>query len=368
MWVEVSKLIWILEEMEKFKGVVAKMKIGRLNKRIVNDLKVTDHHGLLITDKVPSALSAKEKAIYEMIAYRLLEAVSPVCIKEITDVVLQVIHYDFGLKAIKIIDAGWRAIKGSFSDEEKDPIQDLPELKIGDEVKIKAARVLEKNTKLPALYTEASLLSAMENAGNQIGNEQERKAIQNVGIGTPATRAAIIETLFKREYVKRDKKLLLPTEKGLKVYELIKDKNIANVVLTSKWELALQKIENSESDLATFQKEIEAFTVSLTQEILDLAIEVERQPELNCPKCKVQKVSIRDKLVKCKDEKCNWVQFRNICGIQLSLIDVEALITTGKTSLLKGLISKSGKKFDTFIVLNENGETSFVFPQKKKRR
>jgi DNA topoisomerase-3 len=368
MWVEVSKLIWNLEEMEKFKGVVAKMKIGRLNKRIVNDLKVTDHHGLLITGKVPSALSAKEKAIYEMIAYRLLEAVSPVCIKEITDVVFQVIHYDFELKGIKIIDAGWRAIKGSFSDEEKDPIQDLPELKIDDEVKIKAARVLEKKTKPPALYTEASLLSAMENAGNQIGNEQERKAIQNVGIGTPATRAAIIETLFKREYVKRDKKLLLPTEKGLKVYELIKDKNIANVVLTSKWELALQKIENSESDLATFQKEIEAFTVSLTQEILDLAIEVERQPELNCPKCKVQKVSIRDKLVKCKDEKCNWVQFRNICGIQLSLIDVEALITTGKTSLLKGLISKSGKKFDTFIVLNENGETSFVFPQKKKRR
>lgn len=368
MWVEVSKLIWILEEMEKFKGVVAKMKIGRLNKRIVNDLKVTDHHGLLITGKVPSALSAKEKAIYEMIAYRLLEAVSPVCIKEITDVVFQVIHYDFELKGIKIIDVGWRAIKGSFSDEEKDPIQDLPELKIDDEVKIKAARVLEKKTKPPALYTEASLLSAMENAGNQIGSEQERKAIQNVGIGTPATRAAIIETLFKREYVKRDKKLLLPTEKGLKVYELVKDKNIANVVLTSKWELALQKIENSESDLATFQKEIEAFTVSLTQEILDLAIEAERQPELICPKCKVEKVSIRDKLVNCKDEKCNWVQFRNICGIQLSLIDVEALITTGKTSLLKGLISKSGKKFDTFIVLNENGETSFVFPQKKKRR
>ncbi|MEZ7516095.1 type IA DNA topoisomerase [Flavobacterium frigidarium] len=368
MWVEVSKLIWILEEMEKFKEVVAKMKIGRLNKRIVNDLKVTDHHGLLITDKVPSALSAKEKAIYEMIAYRLLEAVSPVCIKEITDVVFQVIHYDFELKGIKIIDAGWRSIKGSFSDEEKDPIQDLPELKIGDEVKIKASRVLEKKTRPPALYTEASLLAAMENAGSQIENDQERKAIQNVGIGTPATRAAIIEILFKREYVKRDKKLLLPTEKGLKVYELVKDKNIANVILTSKWELALRKIENRESDLATFEKEIEAFTVSLTQEILDLAKEVERLPNLICPKCKVEKVFIRDKLVKCKDEKCNWVQFRNICGIQLSLVDLETLITNGKTSLLKGLISKSGKKFDAFIVMSVSGETSFVFPDKKKKR
>ena len=366
MWVEVAKLIWILEEMEKFKGVVAKMKIGRLNKRIVNDLKVTDHHGLLITGKVPSALSAKEKAIYEMIAYRLLEAVSPVCIKEITDVVFQVLHYDFELKGIKIIDAGWRAIKGSFSDEEKDPIQNLPELKIGDEVKIKDARVLEKNTKAPALYTEASLLAAMENAGNQIGNEQERKVLQEIGIGTHATRAAIIETLFKRDYVKRDKKSLVPSEKGLKVYELVKDKKIANVAMTSEWELALQKIENKEENIATFQKEIEAFTTTITEELLALFIEVENQPELICPRCKVQRLAIRDKLVKCKDENCNWVQFRNICGIQLNLMDLEALITNGRTGLLKGLISKSGKKFDAFIVMNDNGETSFVFPEKKE--
>ena len=368
MWGEVSKLIWILEEMEKFKGVVAKMKIGRLNKRIVNDLKVTDHHGLLITGKVPSALSAKEKAIYEMIAYRLLEAVSPVCIKEITDVVLQVLHYDFELKGIKIIDAGWRAIKGSFSDEGKDPIQDLPELKIGDEVKIKAARILEKKTKPPALYTEASLLSAMENAGNKIGNEEERKVLQGIGIGTPATRAAIIETILKREYVKRDKKSLVPSDKGLKVYELVKDMKISNVKMTSEWELALQKIENKEADIATFQKKIEAFTITITQELLVLSIEVEKQPELICPRCKAQKLAIRDKLVKCKDENCNWVQFRNICGVKLSLVDLEALITKGTTSLLKGMVSKSGKKFDAFIVMNEVGETSFVFPDRKKKK
>ncbi|MCK8142553.1 DNA topoisomerase [Flavobacterium sp. I-SCBP12n] len=368
MWVEVSKLIWILEETDKFKGVVAKMKIGRLHKRIVNDLKVTDHHGLLITDKIPSALSAKEKAIYEMIAYRLLEAVSPVCIKEITNVVFQVIHYEFELKGIKIIDAGWRAIKGSFSDEEKDPLQDLPNLKIGDEVKIKSARVLEKKTTPPALYTEASLLSAMENARNQIRNEEERKVLQGTGIGTPATRAAIIETLFKRDYVKRDKKALVPSEKGLKVYELVKDMKISNVAMTSEWELNLQKIENKEEDIAKFQKEIEAFTIMITQELLALSIEVENEPELTCPRCKVQKLTIRDKLVKCKGENCNWVQFRNICGLQLNLMDLESLITKGKTSLLKGMISKSGKKFDAFIFINEVGETSFVFPEKKKWR
>lgn len=368
IWEEIPKLIRIVEEVEKFKAIVAKMKLIRLNKRIVNDLKVTDHHGILITDKIPSVLSAKEKAIYEMIVYRLLESVSPVCTKEITNIIMQVAHYDFGLKGIKILDAGWRVIKGDFIDEVKDPIQELPTLKIGDEVKIKTAKIVAKKTKPLIIYTEASLLSAMENAGNQIENEQERKIIHGVGIGTPATKAAIIETLFKREYVRRDKKLLLPTEKGLKVYELVKDKNIANVVLTANWELALQKIENNESNLATFQKEIETYTKSLTQEILDLVIEVERQPELICPKCKVQKLIIRDKLVKCKDEKCNWVQFRNICGIQLNLVDLEALITKGKTNLLKGMISKSGKKFDAFIAMDEGGETYFIFPPKKKRK
>lgn len=368
MWEEIPKLIRIIEEVEKFKAIVAKMKLNRLNKRIVNDLKVTDHHGILITDKIPSALSAKEKAIYEMIVYRLLESVSPVCTKEITNIVLQVAHYDFGLKGVKILDAGWRSIKGDFSDEDKDPIQEVPILKIGDEVKIKAAKIVAKKTKPPVIYTEASLLSAMENAGNQIENEHERKIIQGVGIGTPATTAAIIEILFKREYVKRDKKLLLPTEKGLKVYELVKDKNIANVMLTANWELALQKIENNESNLVTFQKEIEIYTKSLTQDILDLVIEVERQPELICPKCKVQKLILRDKLVKCKDENCNWVQFRNICGILLSLVDLEVLITKGKTRLLKGMVSKSGKKFDAFIAMDEGGETSFIFPQKIRRK
>nr|WP_288835581.1 type IA DNA topoisomerase [uncultured Flavobacterium sp.] len=368
IWAEIPNLIGILEEMDKFREIVPKMKRGRLNKRIVNDLKVTDHHGLLITDKMPSALAAKEKAIYEMIAYRLLEAVSPVCIKEITDVVLQAAHYDFSLKGCKIIDAGWRFIKGSFIDEDNNPVQDLPELKIGDELKIKEEKILGKQTKPPVLYTEATLLGAMENAANQIESEQERKALQGTGIGTPATRAAIIETLFKREYIKRNKKFLLPTEKGLKVYEWVKDKKIADVAMTAEWELALQKIENNEIDVAVFQKGMEDYTKTITQEILALSVEKEKQPELICPKCKIQKLIIRDKLMKCLDESCNWVQFRNICGIQLSFLDLETLITKGKTNLIKSMTSKSGKKFDAYIEMDEKGETTFTFPEKKKNK
>ncbi|HFK5543531.1 TPA: DNA topoisomerase 3 [Elizabethkingia anophelis] len=365
MWTEIPNLVRALQDKESCKQAVTKMKWGRFNKRIVNDLRVTDHHGLLITDKVPSALSATENAVYDMIAFRLLEALSQACIKEITDVSLQVLHYEFTAKGCKIIEAGWRGIKGSFSDDDTEPVQDLPELKKGDELKIKEANVLEKKSKPPVLYTEGGLLSAMESAGKDIENEDERKALQNIGIGTPATRAAIIETLFTRNYIQREKKSLIPTEKGLQVYELVKDRKIADVSMTAEWELALQKIENNEADASLFQKEMETYAKSITDELLQTSIAQNNLPKLICPKCKSQQLIIRDKIVKCSDEVCSWVQFRNVCGVQISIADIENLVSKGKTSLIKGMKSKAGKKFDAHIVLNEDYTTSFEFAKNK---
>jgi DNA topoisomerase-3 len=365
MWAEIPNLVRALQDRETCKQAVAKLKWGRFNKRIVNDLRVTDHHGLLITDKIPSALNAKENAVYDMIAFRLLEALSQSCIKEITDVGLQALHYDFTVKGCKVIEAGWRSIKGSFSDDDTEPVQDLPEIKKGDELKIKEASVLEKKTKPPVLYTEAGLLSAMESAGKEIENEDERKALQNIGIGTPATRAAIIETLFTRNYIQREKKSLIPTEKGLQVYELVKDRKIADVAMTAEWELALQKIENNETDAEAFQKEMETYASSITNELLQASIAQNNLPKLVCPKCKSQQLIIRDKIVKCPDEVCNWVQFRNVCGVQIGLADIENLVNKKKTSLIKGMKSKAGKKFDAYIVLNEDCKTSFEFAKNK---
>lgn len=361
VWAEVPALVRSLDARTSCKEAVGKVKWGRFNKRIVNDVKVTDHHGLLITEKIPSALPAKEDAIYDMVALRLLEALSQNCSKEITDISIQALHYDFMLKGCKILEAGWRGIKGSFTEEDMEPVQELPDLKVGDELKIKDASVIEKKTKPPVLYTEAGLLSAMENAGKEIENDDERKALQGIGIGTPATRAAIIETLFKRDYIRREKRSLIPTEKGLQVYEAVKDKRIADVAMTAEWELALQKIENNEADAADFHKSMEAYATSVTQELLGISIANEKHPELTCPKCKTHILQIRDKVVKCSDEVCNWLQFRNICGVQLSLSEVENLVNKGKTNLIKGMKSKAGKKFDAYIVLKDSGETSFEF-------
>ena len=364
VWPEIPHLIRALQDKDSCKEAVSKVKFGRFNKRIVNDLRVTDHHGLLITGKIPSALSAKENAVYDMIALRLLEAVSGTCTKEVTDITLQVLHYDFALKGCKVLEPGWRAIKGSFF-EDAEPVQELPELKKEDELKIKVATALEKKTRPPALYTEAGLLSAMETAGGDIENEEERKALQNLGIGTPATRAAIIETLFSRNYIQREKKSLIPTGKGLQVYELVKDKKIADVAMSAQWELALQKIENNEGDVGAFQKEMETYTASTTHELLQTSIAQTNLPKLVCPKCKTQQLIIRDKIVKCPDGICNWVQFRNVCGVQISIADIESLINKGKTALIKGLKSKAGKKFNAYIVLNDKAESSFEFEKNK---
>lgn len=368
MWSEIPALVRSLEAKASCKKAVGKVKWGRFNKRIVNDIKVTDHHGLLITEKIPSGLTAHENVIYDMIAHRLLEALSPACTREITDIGLQAFHYDFTLQGCIILEAGWRGINGKFTDEDSEPVQELPELKVGDELKIKEASVLEKKTKPPVLYTEAGLLTAMENAGKEIDNENERKALKDIGIGTPATRASIIETLFKRDYIRREKKSLIPTHKGLQVYGAVKDKKIADVAMTAEWEMALQKIENNEADADAFHREMEAYATSITRELLDMGIVNEKQPELTCPKCKSRQLLIWKKVVKCSDEACGWLQFRIVCGVPLTFTDIESLVTKGKTNLIKGMKSNSGNIFNAYIVMNDRAETSFEFDNRQPKR
>lgn len=360
IWAVIPTLIRALQDRLTFKQAITNVKSNYLNKRIINDLRVTDHHGLLITDKIPSALSAKENAIYNMIAFRLLEAISQACTKEITQISLEVMHYEFKTIGCRIQEPGWRSIKGSFSDDDSHP-QELPELKKDNELKINNIDIIKKENKPPVLYTETSLLSAMETTGKELENKEEYKALQSIGIGTPATRTAIIESLFTRNYIQKDNKYLIPTPKGLQVYELLKDKKIADISITAQWEVALHKIEINEADSEAFLKDIITYATSITEEILQTSIATINWPILICPKCKKQHLIIRDKLVKCPDELCSWVQFRNVCGIQLNISDIESLLNSRKTSLIKGMQSKAGKKFNAYIVLNEKAECSFAF-------
>lgn len=373
LWSEIPELVRILNMTEQFKPAISTLKFGNFNKRMVNNLKVTDHHGLLPTTKLPSALKASEKAIYDMIVCRLLESLSEHCLKEVSHIVVKVHHYEFSIKGSRITHKGLRAIKGILSDNSDldnhttdnpntyETLKELPEFKVGDELKISQTHLQEKTTQPPKLYTEADLLSAMENAGRQIEDKDQQKILQNIGIGTPATRASIIETLISRDYTIRKSKALVPTEKGLRVYEFVKDKKIVNVEMTAEWELALDKIEKGELNKEHFISDIQTYTKAITHELLSLNIPQENIPELKCPKCNQHNLIIKEKIVKCPDEQCNWILFRIICGVQLNIKDLTQLLTQNTTSLIKNMKSKNGKKFDAYLTLDDTLKLSFKF-------
>ncbi|OPZ31693.1 MAG: DNA topoisomerase 3 [Bacteroidetes bacterium ADurb.BinA174] len=368
IWEEIPALVETLLVYAPLKEQVKLLLKNRLNKRGVNDLKVTDHHALLITDNTVSGLSPKEESIYKLIASRMLETFSAPCEKEVTTLKARSREFLFSARGVNVIEAGWRAVSGMFDNENsEEPEISLPYVENGEKYTVQSAQLLEKQTKPKPLHTEASLLSAMEHAGKELENEDERKAIKESGIGTPATRASIIETLFSRDYIERQKKSLVPTTKGLKVYEAVKEKRIADVAMTGMWENTLLKIENGEMSSETFDKSITIYAKQITDELLAMDFPKDKKELLVCPKCQKETVKLFGKVAKCSDETCGWLLFRNVCGKTLSEIDVKEILTNKKTSLQKGLKSKAGKTFDAYIVLKEDGSTEFEFPKKNSR-
>ncbi|MDR1897424.1 MAG: topoisomerase C-terminal repeat-containing protein, partial [Prevotellaceae bacterium] len=250
--------------------------------------------------------------------------------------------------------------------EESDEPENLPEVAQGEQLPVIKLEILEKQTKPKPLHTEASLLGAMESAGKEVQDEAEREAMKESGIGTPATRAAIIETLFARDYIRREKKSLVPTDKGLLVYETVKNKRIADVAMTGTWENALAQIERGEMQPDTFRKAIEVYTRQITTELLDTKIEVADSNAPICPKCKQAKIRFYPKVAKCPDESCGLVVFRSVSEKQLSDHQITELLTKGKTAVIKGFRSKAGKSFDAALKFDGNYRLIFDFPENKK--
>ncbi len=335
-----------------------------LNNRSVNAAKVTDHHALLITENLPGDLSPDERTIYEMVAARMLESFSGKCVMEKTVVTLQAAGVDFSVHGSIIKVPGWRSVL-NLSDEDEQDNTTLPELQQGDTLPINNSEVLEKQTKPRPLHTESTLLAAMETAAKELENEEERQAMKEVGIGTPATRAAIIETLFSRDYIRREKKSLVPTEKGLAVHSIVKDKKIADISMTGSWESALAKIETGETDADTFHRGIEVYAAQITTELLNTTISIASATDGPvCPKCKQGHVLFFNKIAKCSDVDCSLKVFRNICNKQLTDKQITELVTKGKTSVIKGLQGKSGKTFDAALTFDAQFNVTFSFPDK----
>lgn len=359
---EIPKLLRTLADSEQW-GALS-MTIRKPNRHSVDASKVTDHHALLITGEKPQYPSNDDKKIYNLIVARMLEAFSDKCVKELTTVTVDVGGIPFVAKGTVIRQQGWRFIMNENTDADH-----LPNWKEGQELHVTGWGLAEGKTKPAAIHTEATLLSEMEHCGKSIDDEELAQAIKDCGIGTPATRAAIIETLIKREYMIRLNKQLIPTEKGLFIYDLLKDKQIADVAMTGQWEQTLVRIERGEYSAEDFRKGIENYTGSIVSELLSLEDRFEHNGiGIPCPKCGKGTMQFYKKVVKCDNPACDCHVFREKVGKELTNDQLKALLTEGRTGIIKGFKSKQGNSFDAVVTLNrETFQTEFSFHERKSQ-
>jgi DNA topoisomerase-3 len=328
----------------------------------VNNEKVTDHHALIITGVVPGKLGKDEQTIYDMIAGCMLEAFSQKCVKEILVIQAESENgIQFETRGSKIKEYGWRGVFNLAEEKPEDEnTQPIPALLEGEQFTPTSNNMLGKQTRPKSFFTEATLLAAMERAGNECEIDENQEVKPIIGIGTPATRAGIIETLLKRRYMERDKKNLIPTERGLHLYHAVKNLQIADASLTVEWECKLAQIEKEPTFREVFMEEIREYTKKVVDEIssVELPGNIRKLP---CPKCKSGTVAIFAKVAKCSDETCNLTVFKSICGKSLTDKQIEELLKNGKTGLIKGFKGKKGVVFDAILRFDESYSIGFEF-------
>jgi DNA topoisomerase-3 len=290
---------------EFIEKILAREKVS-LTSRHVDDKKVTDHHAIIPTkQRINSqSLSPDEKRVYDLIARRFLAAFFPDAELERTSIVTNVLQERFMTRGTVVQKQGWRAVdppgreKKPDADEENEDAE-LPPVKAQEAVETLKAEALSKQTKAPPRYTESSLLGAMETAGKKVEDEELRLAMKDAGLGTPATRAAIIETLLKREYVTRDKKSLVATGKGIALVKMLPSPLLKSAELTGRWEQKLSLMARGEYTRESFIGEVKLMVGELVQQIASAQIErgagqsqqrIMNRPDgaLDCPKCKLE--------------------------------------------------------------------------------
>ncbi len=303
----IPALLQKIVAMPEFREYGHTFDFSGLNTRSVDGAKVTDHHALIITGIAPQELSEAESAVYALIAGRMLESFSPPCEKESLVMECTCEGMDFRSRSSVIVNPGWRGVFRRKEDREKDEPEGNGGSAVfagGESVPVTGYGLAQKKTLPKPLYTEATLLSAMESCGKDITDDEAKEAMKDVGIGTPATRAAIITTLVSRDYIARSGKSIVPTGKGMCLYEAVKGMLVADVELTGSWEKALAQIEGHTLDAETFMRSIRDYTRKAIGEILKLKFDTMPGKVFTCPKCKTGKIIIRSKVAKCDHAGC----------------------------------------------------------------
>jgi DNA topoisomerase-3 len=338
--------------------------------RVVNDAKVTDHHAIIPTraDRHPvEKMNPDDRRIYDLVARRFLAVFHPDAVFENTRVETTVAGHVFRTRGKLMLVPGWRGVYGEEADadgagrtdDDEGREQQLPRLEHGEQVRVQEVGSEAKETKPPRRYTEGSLLAAMETAGKLVEEEELREAMKDSGIGTPATRAAIIERLIQVGYVEREGRALVVTEKGLNVIRLLGEHALTSPGLTGEWEHRLAKIEVGDDSREAFMGDIVKFTQDTVGE-LDAKLKDVRIPRANlgpCPVCGRDIVENR-KGYSCwsrDDPGCGFVIWKSKAGKQLPISVARELIKTGRTEkAVTGFKGRSGKGFRARLALQQS--------------
>lgn len=399
------KVPGILSKLNNYKEFTEKILADKIrkNSKVFNDKKVTDHHAIIPTGITPQVLTPQEQKIYDTITRRFIAVFYPDCIVLNTTVFGEVDSVKFKATGKQILEKGWREL---YAQEEKEnekkkekEQQIIPDFEKGETGPHKP-ELEEKETKPPKYYTEATLLRAMETAGKQVDDEELRELMKENGIGRPSTRANIIETLFRRNYIYKSKKSLIPTDTGIQLIDTIEDELLKSVELTGIWEKKLRQIEKGSYQKTVFLDEMKEMVSTLVQSVrssTNKSIDIKEKKrkksktakkssakttkksttakksvsnisELVCPKCKKGNIIKGKTAYGCNQFKngCDFRIYFEVSGKKLTEKQIVELISKSKTKVISGFIINN-EKTKASLRLDNNYKVQLVTENKETK-
>ncbi len=365
-------------EYAPFAGEIARQGWVRPNKRIFNNAKISDHFAIIPTGAAPKSLSEAEHKIYDLVTRRFLAVFYPAAEYQITTRITRVEGEAFKTEGKVLVNAGWLAVYGKEAASEdgegkeagKDSGRQLVAVKPGETVSTEDILIKALQTKPPARFNEATLLSAMEGAGKMVDDEELRAAMAERGLGTPATRAQIIEGLIAEQYMHREGRELIPSAKAFSLITLLKGLGVNALTspeLTGGWEHKLALMERGELSREAFMHEI----AEMAREVVERAKRYESDTvpgefvtlATPCPKCGG---TVKENYKKFACQACEWSTWKIVAGRQFEIAEIETLLREGKVGPLTGFRNKMGRLFNADIVLNDDKQPTFDFGQPKE--
>ncbi len=334
------------------------------NKRIFDNTKVTDHFAIIPTGVVPKKLSPEETRIYDMVTRRFIATFFPAAEFEVTTRITRIASDAFRTDGKVLQVPGWMAVYGKQAAE--DGQQNLCPVQNGETAATQGIEVVENITKPPPHYNEATLLSAMEGAGKLVEDDDLREAMSERGLGTPATRAAIIEGLIYEQYIARNGRELIATPKGISLVDQLGSIGVdllCSPQMTGEWEHKLKQMEQGKLDRSSFMDEIRRLTTELVGKTRDKALVLGSMeyPDLDskCPLCGVSGLKVTDNAYQCRG--CQFKAYKVMAGRYLNDAEAKALFEQRFVGPLEGFRNRFGQEFNAGLALDAEGKVTFAF-------